>query len=36
MLAKVMRFYYGGVTPSEWDAMTMERRAVLLAYMGER
>lgn len=32
-LAKVMRFYHGGVTPTEWDAMTMARRSTLVAYM---
>ena len=33
MLAKVMRFYFGGVTPAEWDGMAMARRGVLVAYM---
>jgi hypothetical protein len=33
MLAKVMRFYCGGVTPTEWDAMPVSRRDVLVAYM---
>lgn len=33
MLARVMRFYRGGVTPAGWDAMTMGRRAVLVAFM---
>ena len=32
-LAQVMRFYHGGVTPAEWDAMAMGRRSTLVAYM---
>ena len=32
-LAQVMRFYHGGVTPTEWDGMTLARRDVLVAYM---
>lgn len=32
MLARAMRFYHG-VTPDGWDAMTMGRRDVLVAYM---
>ena len=33
MLARIMRFYCGGVTPAEWDGMTRVRRDVLVAYM---
>lgn len=34
-LAKVLRFYRGGVTVSDWDAMTRTRRTVLVELMGD-